>query len=75
MSASPRTELCWFTAAGDAMRVRVYSAGKFYLIECSERTRVDRHAVGSSEPNDLLVVQFEGQEIAIPNDPSELLPL
>jgi Zn ribbon nucleic-acid-binding protein len=57
------------------MQVRVYSAGKFYLIECPEGTRVVRHAGESSEPNDLLVVPFEGQEIAIPGDPSELLPL
>jgi hypothetical protein len=57
------------------MRVRVYSAGKFYLIECPDGTRVVRHAVESSEPNDHVVVPFEGQEIAVPIDPSELLPL
>jgi hypothetical protein len=57
------------------MRVRVYSTGKFYLIECPEGTRVVGHAVESSEPNDLLVVPFEGQDIAIPCDQSELLPL
>jgi hypothetical protein len=57
------------------MRVRVYSAGKFYLIECPEGTRVVRHTVESAEPNDRLVVPFEAQEIVIPGDPSELLPL
>ena len=61
------------------MRVRVYSEGKFYLIECPEGTRVVRHAVQScrdaAEPHDLLAVPFEGQDINIPSDPAELLPL
>jgi hypothetical protein len=54
------------------MRVRVYSEGKFYLIKCPVGTRVVRHA---AEPYDILMVPFEGQEIAILNDPPELLPL
>ena len=58
--------------SGDAMRVRVYSNGRFYLIECPGGTRVVRHA---AEPHDHLIVPFGGQELAIPSDPSELLPL
>jgi hypothetical protein len=54
------------------MRVRVYSQGKFYLIECPEGTRAVRDA---AKLHDSLVVPFEGQEIAIPSDPPELLPL
>ena len=61
------------------MRIRVYSKGKFYLIECPEGTRVVRCVVlsdpDSADSHDLLVVPFEGQEIAIPTDPPELLPL
>jgi hypothetical protein len=52
------------------MRVRVYSGGKFYLIQCPDGTRVVRDDV-----QDILVVPFDGQEIAIPSDPPELLPL
>ena len=61
------------------MRVRVYSMGKFYLIECPEGTRVVRHAVQShrdaAESHDILVVPFQGQELTIPSDPPLLLPL
>jgi hypothetical protein len=61
------------------MRVRAYSKGKFYLIECPDDTRVVRQAAHSShsttECEDLLVVRFYGKEIAIPSDPCELLPL
>ena len=61
------------------MRIRVYSKGKFYLIECPDGTTVVRCAVHSvparADSHDLLVVPFRGQAIAIPADPPELLPL
>lgn len=69
MSASPTENP---TLSGDAMRVRVYSNGRIYLIECPEGSRVVRHA---AEPHDVLIVPFEGQELVIPSDPAELLPL
>lgn len=56
----------------DAMRVRVYSEGKFCLIECPEGTTVVRDA---AETHDRLLVPFQRQELTIPSDPSELLPL
>jgi hypothetical protein len=55
------------------MRVRVYSEGRFYLIECPEGTRVVH--CEAEDSHDGLVVPFEGEEIAIPSDPPELLPL
>ena len=61
------------------MRIKHFSKGKFYLIECPQGTRVVRcseePAVVGSDGHDLLVVPFEGQEIRIPADPAELLPL
>jgi hypothetical protein len=60
------------------MRIRHYSKGKFYLIECPDGSRVVR-AVRSvpaqADFHDRLIVPFEGREIAIPADPPELLPL
>ncbi len=61
------------------MRIRVYSKGKFYLIECPHGTRVVRCAVDSlpdrEVAHDLLLVTHGGEQIAIPTDPCELLPL
>ena len=61
------------------MRIRVYSNGKFYLIECPEGSRVVRCPVQCiadfALAHDLLLVPFQGREIAIPSDPPELLPL
>ena len=61
------------------MRIRHYSKGKFYLIECPDGTRVVRCAAQSApdtaDSHDLLVVPFRGQELTIPADPPELLPL
>jgi Zn ribbon nucleic-acid-binding protein len=61
------------------MRIKHFSKGKFYLIACPPGTRVIR-CWGQATPldpdgHDLLVVTFEGREIRIPADPSELLPL
>ena len=54
----------------DAMRIRIYSNGKFYLIECPGGTRIvrcARHSVPDlPDSHDSLVVPFKGQEIAIP---------
>src|ERR1017187_8741110 len=64
--------------SGDAMRIRHYSKGKFYLIECPDGTRVVRAVQSSSAQagsHDRLIVPFEGREIAIPADPLELMPL
>ncbi len=61
------------------MRIRQYSQGKFYLIECPNGTRVVRCALrsvpDSAEPHDVLVILFRGQELVVPSDPPELLPL
>jgi hypothetical protein len=55
------------------MRIRHHSKGKFYLIECPDGTKVVRRMRRVS--HDHLVVPFEGQEIKIPADPDELLPM
>lgn len=61
------------------MQIRLFSKGKFYLIGCPPGTRVVRCSEQSApvdrDGHDLLVVPFDGQEICIPFDPSELLPL
>jgi hypothetical protein len=61
------------------MRIRHYSKGKFYLIECPAGARVvrgDSHSESGSEgADDLLIVPFQGRELSIPADPPELLPL
>ena len=61
------------------MRIKHFSKGKFYLIECPPGTRVVRcsaqPAMVEPDGHDHLVVPFEGREIRIPADPSELLPL
>src|SRR4051794_13447320 len=61
------------------MRIRHFSKGKWYEIECPEGSRVER---GSDRPvpggvplADRLIVAWEGQEIPIPAEPEELLPL
>jgi hypothetical protein len=61
------------------VRIKHFSKGKFYVIQCPPGTRVVRT---SSQPapvepdgHDHLVVPFEGREIRVPADPSELLPL
>ena len=60
------------------MRLRVYSKGRFYLIECPDGTRVVRCAAhslpASASFHDALLVPFRGQELTIPSDPPELLP-
>jgi hypothetical protein len=61
------------------MRIRHYSKGKFYLIECPDGTKVVRCAVRAvsarADSHDRLIVPFRGQELTIPADPPELLPL
>jgi len=61
------------------MRIRVYSKGKFNLIECPDGARVVRCSARSvpdgADSHDHLIVPFGGQEIAIPIDPPELVPL
>ena len=61
------------------MLIKHFSKGKFYLIGCPPGTRVirclEQSAPVDRDGHDLLVVPFEGQEIRIPSDPSELLPL
>jgi hypothetical protein len=61
------------------MRIRHHAQGKFYTIECPEGTRVVRRSDqpndGPSAPHDLLIVPFNGEEIRIPANPPELLPL
>jgi hypothetical protein len=56
------------------MRIKHYSKGKFYRIECPAGTRVIRYW-GHPDGHDALIVPFEGREICIPADPAELLPL
>jgi hypothetical protein len=61
------------------MQIRVYSKGKFYLIQCPVGTTVVR-CLAPSVPDgpgshDLVVVPFRGEAITIPADPPELLPL
>ena len=61
------------------MRIKHFSKGKFYVIQCPQGTRVARcwgqPALVEPDGHDHLVVPFEGREIRIPADPSELLPL
>jgi hypothetical protein len=61
------------------MRIRRYSKGKFYLIECAEDTRIVRcHAqsvAGRGDVDDVLVAPFHGHDIRIPTEPPELLAL
>lgn len=61
------------------MRIKHFSKGKFYLIACPRGTRAIRcwgqSALVDPGDHDLLMVPFEGREIRIPADPSELLPL
>ena len=61
------------------MRIKHFSKGKFYLIACPPGTRVIRcwrqPAPVDPGDHDLLMVPFEGREIRIPAEPSELLPL
>ncbi len=61
------------------MRVKHYAQGKFYVIQCPEGTRVvhrsDLSADGEAIPHDHLVVLLDGEEVRIPADPPELLPM
>ena len=61
------------------MRIKHFSKGKFYVIRCPQGTRVVRCSAQPApverDGHDHLVVPFEGREIRIPADPSELLPL
>jgi Zn ribbon nucleic-acid-binding protein len=61
------------------MRIRHFSQGKWYEIECPEGSRVERAsgrpAPGGAPGADRLIVAWDGQEIPIPADPEELLPL
>jgi uncharacterized metal-binding protein (TIGR02443 family) len=61
------------------VRIKHFSKGKYYVIQCPQGTSVVRCSAQPAlvEPHghDLLVVPFEGREIRIPADPSELLPL
>ena len=58
------------------MRVKHHAQGKFYVIECPEGTRLVRR---SDQPQvveyDHLVVPLNGEDIRIPADPPELLPM
>ncbi len=61
------------------MRIKHFSKGKFYLIDCPQGTRVIR-CWGQPAPvdtgeHDVLMVPFDGREIRIPADPSDLPPL
>jgi hypothetical protein len=56
------------------MRIKHFSKGKFYLIQCPQGAWVVR-CWGHPDGHDLLVVPCEGREIRIPADPAELLPL
>src|SRR3954470_15593343 len=55
------------------MRIRCHAQGKFYTIGCPEGTRVVRHS--EVVPHDVLLVPFKGQELRIPANPPELLPM
>ena len=61
------------------MRIRHFSKGKWYEIECPEGSRVergsDRTAPGGVSLKDRLIVAWDGQEIPVPAHPEELLPL
>jgi hypothetical protein len=61
------------------MRIRRFSQGKRYSIECPEGSRVergsDRAVPGGAPLTDRLIVAWGGQEIPIPADSEELLPL
>jgi ribosomal protein S27E len=61
------------------MLVRHYSQGKWYRIECPEGSRIERQSdqagPGGGHPPDRLIVPWGGEEIAIPAEPVELLPL
>jgi len=67
------------SARRGSMRIRHYAQGKFYVIECPEGTRVVRRSEqpldGIAVSHDLLIVPFKGEELRIPADPPELLPL
>jgi predicted RNA-binding Zn-ribbon protein involved in translation (DUF1610 family) len=63
-------------SSGDAMRVKHYAQGKFYVIECPEGTRLVRRSSGGEVVKcDHLVVPLKGEDIRIPADPPELLPM
>jgi hypothetical protein len=61
------------------MQIRLYSSGKFYLIQCPDGALVLRSTLpsvlGALGSHDVLVVPFKGEEIKIPSDLPELLPL
>jgi hypothetical protein len=61
------------------MRIEHFSKSEFYLIHCPPCTRFlrywEQHSLADSGEHDALMVPFEGREISIPADPSELLPL
>ncbi len=61
------------------MHIRIHSKGKYYLIECPAGTRVVRCAAqavpGADDSHDRVIIPFRGQELTIPADPPELLPL
>src|SRR4051794_11456493 len=61
------------------MHVRHYAQGKWYQIKCPEGSRVKRQSdqagPGGGPPQDRLIVPWGDEEIAIPAEPEELLPL
>src|SRR3954447_17196975 len=61
------------------MRVRHHSKGKFYTIECPEGSRVVRRSEaptsGGAIRHDRLIIPFGGEDLTIPADPEELLPM
>ena len=61
------------------MHVKHYAMGKCYRIACPEGSRLVRRsdlpAPGGNPHHDVIIVPFEGQDIPIPADPPELLPL
>ncbi|WZP00389.1 hypothetical protein EP7_002030 [Isosphaeraceae bacterium EP7] len=53
------------------MRIKHYSEGRFYVIDCPPGSRVVREA----SSYDLLIVPFGEKDVPISSEPEELLPL
>ena len=61
------------------MYLKHYAMGKFYRIACPDWSRLVRRSdiptPGGNSHHDVVIVPFEGREVAIPADPAESLPL